>query len=163
MTMKRRRTLIVASSVALLPVLWFLLVDWSWFEESCPDCLYARSVFQYRVGTVVVNERTAEHHSLIERVAEALGTPCRHPSLCRWHKHRWWGLCFCAHPCSNGTSQLAVDENLVLGDEFLAHLGRRAGGDPQLADEFRRRVLQQHDWPFWHELLSKESLNDANE
>jgi len=145
--MKRRRFLIV-TIVGLLAIIWFAAVDWSWFIHQCDDCLYEADVFQVRLLTLPVYERSRPRHSAIELASIDLGIPCEHRGLRSWHKHKWWGLTFCACPCINGITSMMGDDawyNANVAAKVKA-LGTR---DTGLGSEFRQRVLVDHDWEYW--------------
>jgi hypothetical protein len=143
-----RRVLIASGLAAVAIATWFLAVDFSWFVESCPDCLCDRSALEWRVLGYPVRQSIVTEPNLIEQVATDLGVPCSHPSLQRWHKHRWWGLCICACPCHNGIVGLTGDP-----DWYDPRLSSKVRGltasEPGLPQEFRQRVLIEHDKQYW--------------
>ncbi len=140
---KRRRLLQFAAVLIALLALWFLCVDRSWFVEQCLDCGYLRSVVQYRVFAIPVDERSQEYDSALQRIAHDLGVPCPHRRYPRTHWQRLWGLCYCAQPCITGTAGLTGGE--WYDDEVAALVKAMASADPTLANEFRRRALYERD------------------
>ena len=126
----------VGSAVAA-PVLWFALVDWSWFVELCPRCDHDVNITRYRVaGLTVSEERLRLPDRSVEWILEDAGRPCPHSNMGLWHKHRWWGLVYCARPCWNGMFRFwdgsdRDDYERVRWPEFMRHLART---DPALID-----------------------------
>lgn len=155
--MKKRRVIILPLIVILSIALWFLGVDKSWFVEGCEDCNFNRDVVQYRIFGIPIHEIVREYHPVYARVGRDLGAPCPHQHHFRWHKHRWWGLWYCAWPCINGTYYLSADDTWYSA-ELIAKVKAKATIDPKLAEEFRQRVVYDHDWDYWNrfkaELLS---------
>src|SRR5687768_16311915 len=109
--MNRRRTTLLFCGAIGLALSWFIIVDWSWFVENCPNCCHQREIYQYRLFGFSLSEQTKEHHTPIEFLAADLNVPCLHPNLQKWHKHRWWGLTYCAHPCINGIYGVSGDSS----------------------------------------------------
>lgn len=145
----RKRRLIIAGSVLVTAVAgWFLCVDWSWFLGSCPHCGYLKNVLQYRVLGIPVLGRILEEETLIQRMAADLGVPCRHPELVLFHKHRWWGLCYCAAPCVNGLWNIDGGgswEESWYDEAAVRRLRSLAEKDPHFASEFHQRVIRDYD------------------
>ena len=102
----KRRLVIAVCSTMIMSLAWFLLVDHSTFIDDCPDCMYSRDVLQYRLAGHCIHENTRDYLTIVQRVAVDVGTECTHPQMHRWHKHRYWGLWFCAFPCINGLHRL---------------------------------------------------------
>ena len=135
--------------------LWFVAVEKSVYVDSCPDCFSVAFVVQYKVVGVVVSEKTDKiPQTLMEQAASCLGVPCFHPRVDRWQKSRYWGLLICGWPCIDG----ALNLDLV-GDqspEFVEVLGnalrRLEKQNPNLAAEFKERVLEKHDLDYWQQL-----------
>jgi hypothetical protein len=145
--MKRKLTIVLLSPVVLL-AFWFLGVDGSWFVEDCPDCLYGRDIYQIRVFTIPIYQRTEVYNSVLQKIATDIGAPCTHPKLERWHKHRYWGLLICACPCINGIYRLSG------GDEWYDNKAKliveeMVRTNPSLRSEFAERVLKNHDWEYY--------------
>jgi hypothetical protein len=156
----RRRLLFASGAATMAVAAWFAVVDFSWFVESCPDCLCQRSALEWRVLEYPVRQSILVEPNLIEQVATDLGVPCGHPSLQRWHKHRWWGLCICANPCHNGINGLAGDPHWY--DANLSSKVRElAKAEPGLPQEFRQRVFVDHDREYW--LAFRDRLSDLKE
>jgi len=145
--MKRKLTIILLTPVLVL-AFWFLGVDGSWFVEECPDCLYGRDIYQIRVFTIPIYERTEVYNSVIQKIASDLGVPCSHPNLVRWHKHRYWGLLICACPCINGIDRLSGGDEWY-DDKAEAIVKDLAKANPSLPNEFAQRVLKNHDWEYF--------------
>jgi hypothetical protein len=134
--------------------LWFVAVEESVYVDSCPDCFYVAYVVQYKVVGVVVSEKTyTNSQSLMEQAASCLGVPCSHPHVDRWQKCRYWGLLLCGWPYLNGTLNLVGDQS----PEFVEALGhalrRLEKQNPNLAAEFKERVLEKHDLVYWRQLM----------
>ncbi|NNJ27685.1 hypothetical protein [Alienimonas chondri] len=144
----RRRWVRGGILAAFAAGLWMVAVDWSWFMEDCPDCGLHRDVVQYRVFAVPIQERFIDEEYLLQKVARDLGVPCLHPrmSASRFHKHRWWGLIYCAAPCWNGTWYLASESDWY-GPNESARVFALAKEEPALPAEFSRRLLQ--DVQYW--------------
>jgi hypothetical protein len=142
---RRGLVLIVRAMMALLGigVLWMVAVDRSWVRELCPDCELDRDILQYRVLRIPIHEEiVAEHLTATCRIATDLGIPCQH-CFQRVLMTRYWGLFFPAHPCFCGTVRLTSTEWY---DDGMAEIVRARGQEsPGLAEEFRRRVLVEHD------------------
>jgi len=157
--MKRKLTIISLSLVALA-AFWFLGVDASWFVESCPDCQYGRDIYQIRVFTIPIYQRSQDYHSILEKITDDLGIPCSHPNLVRWHKHRYWGLLICACPCINGIYRLSGGDDWY-DDKARAIVRELAKTDPSLRDEFAKQVLKNHDWKYLKAFVQKvQALRD---
>ena len=153
-TGKERVHRIARRSVVLVLVvfLWFVLVDWSWFVETCPLCGYSRDVAQYRFAGVALCTSTRESHYLREKVARELGTPCSHGDMTSWHKHRWWGLCYCAGPCINGICGIA--EEPEQDELILARVRKKVQADPGIRQQFQQRFIEDHDLAYWRDFLT---------
>ena len=151
---KRRLILTTFAGIVGLIVAWFLIVDWSWFIETCPDCNSQWSRTYYRVFGVPITERTDSNTMMLELVSEDLGVPCAHSNLIRRHKHRRWGLCICAFPCRNGIDGLAGD-SADYNQAMSARVQALAKENPKLGPEFHQRVLVEHDYVYWHEFLDQ--------
>jgi hypothetical protein len=151
----RKRRLIIGLAVFVAAaVAWFFAVDWSVFEEECPDCGYGKWVEQYRVFGFPVHERTKEEPALRQRVAADLGVPCEHPGLVRWHKYRLRGLCYRGPPWISGITRLWADDSWY-DDSARARLRVMAEANPELGPDFERRVLREHDWDYWHKIVEQ--------
>ena len=149
-----RRVVIAVVFLISATACWFLLVELSWFEEKCPDCLYARTDIQYRVLTVPVSKWEAAQPTALQQAAADLGVPCQHPHLHRWQKQRWWGLLYCSCPCHHGIVGLAMDDDWY--DKPAAeNLRQLAKKDPDFANNFQRRVLVEHDYAHWREIAER--------
>lgn len=138
--MNRRRILIIFASLLSGTSLWFLAVDSSWFVESCIWCGMSRDELQYRVFTIPVHGEVFEFRTIPQLVAEDLGAPCPH-HIRRWHKHRWWGLCYCARPCIDGIYRLVGDE--WYGEKHSRFVKELAENNPSLRKEFQRALLSE--------------------
>lgn len=150
-----RRLLIFAAIPISLLMGWFLGVDWSWFVEECPDCVYQCSVTQYRVFGIPVTEDRRENRTPIQVTAEYLGAPCEHPRLERWHKYRFWGLCYCAAPCINGLMGFSYESDLGWLSERSETIREMGRADPMLGKEFRRRAIYGHDRDYWYRFTER--------
>jgi hypothetical protein len=157
--MKLRRVIIGLAMVVSAVGAWFLCVDWSWFEEACPHCGYGRSIAQRRILGIVIHERAFEYPTVMQRVAADLGVPCEHPELHRWHKHRWWGLCYCAAPCINGVYRITGDDSWY-DAAALEKLQELAKANPEFRRDFFQRVIREHDRDYWLEIISLISPED---
>jgi len=159
-TMKRK-IIISLLSVLFVVAFWFLGVDSSWFVEGCPDCMFGRDIYQIRVLTIPIYQRSADYDTLLSKVAADVGAECKHPMLTRWHKHRYWGLIVCACPCINGTLRLSGGDEWY-DDKARSIVREMAKTNPALRDEIAERVLKQHDWPYWKDFLGRvKALRDG--
>ena len=143
----KRKIIIISLSLVTFAGFWFLGVDGSWFVDDCPDCLHGRDIYQIRIFTIPIYQRVKEDYSIIEKITEDIGISCRHPNLVRWHKHRYWGLWFCAYPCINGISRLTGDDRWY-DDRARAIVKEISKTDPTLREIFSTRVLKNHDWKY---------------
>lgn len=145
----------IATAVGVLfaaTVGWFLLVDLSWFEEQCPDCRYSRTDIRWRFITLPVHTWEEPRPTALQVAAHDLGVPCQHRNLHRWHKQRWWGLLYCKCPCHHGIVDLSRDHSWY--DATAAEkLRQLAKDDPELANNFQRRVLVEHDFAYWRGIV----------
>lgn len=148
-----KRALLLAGLLMVLGGLWMSLVDASWFVEECPECHWGADVIEYRVcGRAISQTEEVYEESWHYLVTVDLGVPCQHPGKIRWHKHRYWGLCYCAAPCINGSYRLVDDESYsdlsprvrawreldpTLGPRFRDAL---AHDDREFVKEFFRRL-----------------------
>lgn len=139
---KLKRTLLLLGSSVLLGILWFLFVDFSWFVEECPECHWVADVFEYRIcGHSTSTSERVLGESWTYFVTVDLGVPCTHPRKTRWHKHRYWGLCYCAAPCINGLHGLSGDDYSVVSPRVRAWRGL----DPELGHRFREALVRGDD------------------
>ena len=159
--MKRKITITLLSLV-FVTAFWFLGVDCSWFVETCPDCMFQRDIIQYRVFTIPIYQKSKDYDSDLEKVAADLGVECKHPNLVRWHKHRYWGLVYCACPCINGTDRMSGDEFEWYDDKARSIVKEMARTHPSLREEFATRILKNHDWKYWRSFLDQvKTLRDV--
>jgi hypothetical protein len=149
LTKSKRRAIGAVVVVIGLAAAWMLGVDESEFFEKCPDCGHYEEEFQLRLLTMPVRSTRWADQGTIERLARDLGSPCSHPQLGRWHKHRNWGLLICACPCENGIT------HLILGSWYTERFAMKARAlscsNPELGAEFKRRVLVGGDLGYYHE------------
>lgn len=143
MANKTAAKLVLGLWVAIL--MWFLVVDASWFVEQCPDCFYLRDIFQIRILTIAIHERSKTFDMLVHEVSKDLGVPCQHPRLVRWHKHRYWGLYYCAYPCINGTISVAPGVPDWYDQSVREKLKAMAEAHPSIREEFVQKVLRHED------------------
>jgi hypothetical protein len=152
---RKRRILFSTVGIVIgLIVAWFSLVDLSWFVESCPDCGSDWDSIQYRFFQIPISERRHSNTMMLELVCADLGVPCTHPNLIRRHKQRRWGLCICWCPCHNGIDGLAGDAD-DYDQTTSARVRAMAKENPKLGEEFRQRVLVEHDYDYWHALANE--------
>ena len=146
------RVLIGAAAVALL---WMAAVDWYWVGEICQDCRRARSFIQIRVYTIPVYEETIREYDTIERVAKDLGLTCLHVHSSRTGLWRRWGLVYpLLLPFCGTRSQL--EQHTDWYDDAAAEIVRAKGqASPRIVDEFRQRVLVDHDWQYAETFLAE--------
>jgi hypothetical protein len=137
-----------------LLLVWFLLVDKSWFVESCPDCLWSSNIIQYRFCTFVIREHATEEYSMISAVADELGVPCSHSKVERWHKQKWWGLAFCCCPCKSGISGLMSD-GYRISESIHSKIKSLIDANPNLPNEFKQKVLIDHDMEYWKQFKAQ--------
>ena len=153
----RRKAVWIGGSVSLLIAGWFFTVDRSWFVYECSQCHWGKDTLEIRfLGHTLTEEVAFEQWSLRQKIAEELGVPCRHEHMQRWHKHRYWGLVYCAHPCWNGTYRIKVDE--WFGKDSAKKLREYAKAHPELSQEFEEQVLGQRNDGFLRELLEKAEI-----
>jgi hypothetical protein len=128
-------------------------VDYFWLMKDCEDCAQNWDVEQYRLLTIPISESQTQttEGTIISRMAEDLGVPCPHRNTNTFHKHRWWGLIYCAAPCHNGASGLAGP--IGYSERDSAQIRAKAKANPNLAAEFRQRVLIAHDREFAFQLF----------
>ena len=158
--MKRKITIVLLSLIFIV-AFWFLGVDCSWFVEECPDCLFGRDIIQYRVLTIPIYQRTEDSETLLSKIAADVGAECKHPKLTRWHKHRYWGLIFCAWPCINGIYRMS-DSHPWYDDKARTIVKDMVKTNPSLRDEIAERVLKNHDWEYWKVFLDRvKTLRDG--
>jgi hypothetical protein len=151
---RRRKILLHFSGIVVAIATWFLGIDWSWFEEDCPDCGYGRTIAQYRVFSYPVREQVVEHPTVLQRVASDLGVACDHANSRRWHKHRWWGLCYCSAPCNNGIDRLRDDDSWY-NAAAVARLHEAMRSDADFTNRFREQVLIKHDRHAWRSIVEQ--------
>ncbi|MCH9654552.1 MAG: hypothetical protein K0U86_07275 [Planctomycetes bacterium] len=149
-----RKKFIAIASLLLIAVIWFGVVDRSWFVYECPDCGYVKDVVQYRVFEIPVHETVYEHPSVTQRVGIDLGAPCQHGRIDFWHKHRVWGLCICADPCINGIYRLGGDDSWYT-DDVSSKIAALSQNDPLVKAEYSKRVLREHRYKFVKTVLEK--------
>jgi hypothetical protein len=165
----RSRVLARLGLLARLPVLaigltglWFVAVEKSAYVDQCLDCDYLGYVLQYKVVGVVVSEKTYHNsQSLIDQVASCLGVSCSHPHVERWHKNRFWGLLICGWPCINGTLNLVGDQSPEFVETLRQALRRLERQNPNLAAEFKERMLEKHDLVYWQQLWKRLDADPA--
>lgn len=145
-----RKFYLTAAITGFCATFWFGGVDESWFIEDCPRCWVTTDVHQIRVLGHVVNERRIENHATLQRIAKDLGVECHHPKLSRFHKHRYWGLCVCASPCINGSSDLWSQE--WYGENARARLKEMVAANPDLPKELDD-ALNRHDRDYIRDLV----------
>jgi hypothetical protein len=132
----------LVAAVAALGLLWFVAVDECGITELCNHCRSERHLRQYRVFAFVTSETVDEYRTPVSLIAQDLGAPCPHEYE-RVPVYRMWGLLYyiSAGPC--GLFGLAGEDWY---DEHAAGIVRSRGqACPELAEEFRRRVLLDHD------------------
>lgn len=140
--------------VSVLMLAWFLLVDKMCFVEKCPACIYGRMVVQYRVLMHPFYEKVAEHDSLLRKVAYDLGVPCLHPKLFRETTGRFKGLFIRAGEVKGGTYFL-IGDDLWYDEDASAKVRAMAKQNPELPDEFYRRVFVGRDNDYCHAFLKQ--------
>jgi len=150
----RRKLVLIAASTALATVVWFLAVDSSWFVENCPTCGYGRDIFQYRILTQPVSERTREYFTPLQLIATELGVECRHPKLQHYHKYHLWGLCICGNPRISGTVRLVGDLSWY-DDPARTRIRNLAKTNPSLPGEFAELVMKNRDCELWGSILEQ--------
>jgi hypothetical protein len=137
---------------SLAIVLWFMLVDWCWFEEGCRRCGNRRTVFEYRFCSVAVQRSVKPWNrpTLIEYIARDIGIPCSHDRRERATHQRWIGSCLIVE---HGGSY-------IWDPPWYPRCARDAvrswvAEDPSFVKTFRERVLDPDakDWGYWHGLV----------
>lgn len=142
----RRRLGILNGLIAL----WFVSVDWSWFFEECPNCRDRRQVVEYRIGSIVVEREVSGwfYNTAIERVAADLGVSCSHGRAERSLQQRWRGLCL-----PGGPDPLRLSDSAWYPPCARDAVRSWLRSDPNLAREFRQRVLDDFDRAYWRRLV----------
>ena len=134
-------------------VLWFVSVEKLCFIEDCGDCMNMWDVVQYRVFSIVIDESKSEHGpNLLKTIAEDLGVPCPHKNLNQSNKIQYWGLCFRTRPGQHGAITAGGDISWY-DAEMAAKVKEMAAADANFAEEFRQRVIFEHDWAYWKEFV----------
>lgn len=154
-------------SAPALGLLWLVAVDRSRFLEECDYCRSRSDVTRYRVLGITVSETRHERPTLRSRVAEDLGAPCPH-SYQRRHQHRWWGLVYCARPPIRDSSirDSSIKDSSIRetdqrsADQWysrpIARIVRSIGRQrPELSEEFRRKVLFDHNLQYWRRFVEE--------
>ncbi len=149
--MKKLRFVKITIIVLGLALAWLLGIDKSHFAENCGDCFLSRTILQYRIFTFPVYEKVFERKSPISMVAFDLGVQCEHGQLEHWQKQRWWGLLLRFSEGYPGITAMTWNEELY-DDVSVAKLKALLKSNPGLPEEFRQRVLIEHDKTYWQEL-----------
>ena len=152
--MSRKRGLILGFLILVIVLLWFAGVDKSWFVEDCRGCGYSADILQYRVFTFPLYEIRRDYYSLPAEITSDLGTPCPHNNKVRWHKHRYWGLLYCASPCINGIYRISGGETWYT-QEIKSEVIAMGKENPGLGKEFYRRVIIERDNQYWDQFVKE--------
>jgi len=150
----KRGSLIIAISVIAAIAFWFLAVDRSWFIETCPICGYSSDIMQIRVFGIPVHQQRQDYPSLVQKVVADLGVKCTHPKMTRYHKHRYWGLWFCACPCINGVDRINFDISWY-DETASSKVKEMAAANPLLCKEFTERVIVNRDRKYWSAFIDQ--------
>ena len=154
---KRRRLTIVVIVVALgLVCLWFTAVDYSVFFERSTTTRADRAILQYRVFGRAVHETVVETSNVMESIGRDLGVKDEWVNAERVHWQRYWGLLMCACPCMSSVWGM---EPYTGGYEYSEELGKQArrlaASDPEITEEYRRRVLMDRDSQFFAAIMQR--------
>ncbi len=144
--MTKRRKPLLGVALLTLPVLWFACFDKSWFVGECKHCGSGQDIVQFRIVGIPLYEYAYDYETEIQKISIALGNPCLHRSYRTWHRHRYWGMLYCAAPCHNGIDR-AIGKNWATG-KFLEQVKASAVLDPELPQQFKQRVLIEQDWKY---------------
>ena len=142
-------------------VLWFLAVDKVHFIEDCGDCMNLWNVVQYRVFSIVINENKSEYGpNLLKIIAEDMGMPCPHENINQSNKIHYCGLCIRMVVGQHATVITGGDVSWY-DAEMATKVKEMAAADENIAEEFRRRVIFEHDWAYWKEFV--QNLRDEED
>lgn len=152
--MKKTRYIKYFLGILGVIVVWFVAIDKSYFVETCNDCFWRKNIVKYRLFHIPLSQRITERDSLISKVAYELEVPCQHLHIQHFYKQRWWGLVFCYCPCESGIDGLFSDEQQAF-EGIHSKIKSLVEDDPNLPDEFKQRVLVEHDIEYWDHLKEK--------
>lgn len=151
MKLPRVRTLLLIGGLFLG---WFVFVQWVIYLDDCPHCLSRYFVRETRVMGVRLHSATFPFQvSPIEETAITLGVPCDHHGSKRRMGWRYWGLVYCSCPCHQGTLGLSGGKTAFDNAQFQSRVLERYQRAPEIAEEFQRRVLVDHDFEYWKQLF----------
>ena len=139
-TPRTKRFLLAGLGLALACTLWIVAIDESWFVEECPDCHWGADVCEIRiVQRAITSDVQVFEESWDYFVTVDLNVPCEHPHKTRWHRCRFWGLCYCAAPCINGSYRLSGEGSY---ETLSPRVRAWAKLNPQLGPRFRRALQE---------------------
>lgn len=137
---------------------WFGAVDLTGEYERCEYCRSYRQVVKVRVlGVSVVRRTVSEYEYLASRLAADLGTRCPHSyrsGLCV----RLYGMLISASIAPEEAGGYLLEDGKSYewyGQEERRKWRRLGATIPGFADDFRRRVLFEHDFEYFHSLLNR--------
>jgi hypothetical protein len=144
-------------------VIWFGSIDLTVVFERCDHCLTPRVVVNVRVLTCVVAsvERTRDE-SLVSKMASELGMGCPH-RFSEWPKRRYMGMVVPVDLASEGQGDWMLGDGEAhewYGESERQQLRQLSRANPGLADEFRERVLFQHDYRYLSSLVNRIRSSD---
>ena len=144
-----------------LVAIWFLAVDWSWFQWDCQDCHTDKDIIQYRILGLPITNEVYDEESFFNIALTDLGVPCLHANTTYFYKHRLWGLTLCACPCWNFTEGgYGPDERYT--QTISARVRERGRSDPVFAAEVHNQLVKKHNFVFfWDALMADEMVQDS--
>lgn len=134
-------------------MLWFLGCHRLLFIDSCGDCYGFWWRHEYTVfGVVIYTEEVDEVKRYVARIAEGLDAPCEHRSRASYLQDRYWGLVFRqAFPLFGTIMDSGSAESYTR--EVESRLKQMSRDNPHAGEEFRERVLYEHDWAYFRAFL----------
>jgi hypothetical protein len=151
---RKQREARIALWLVAATLFWFAAVDRSVFYEYCRGCGIHHYMIEYRfLGVTLIASKHDEHHDLLARIARDLGKPCTH-DYDRKHLVRLWGFLFPGRPCTGITCCLGGGED-TYDVRLRPRVLEKAKQQPEFAEEFHRRVLQDKDYDYLVEFLAE--------
>lgn len=148
-------TLVLCSAV-----LWLIAVDWSWFVDTCQSCHCHRDRYEYRIYGLCVDRSLPADQMYVTELMLTLddfGMTCQH-DFGIWYKQRWWGLVW---PQENGGTW--ISGGIRHSPEISQRIRNWANEDPQRANAFRKRVVDENDfnyfWVFFNAISTDEQVD----
>ncbi len=150
LTKRRRKVISIVLAGGAVVALWCLLVHRCMGVLGCEACGYNAIYTDIRIAGYTVHRGVQVRRITLQaRIAEDLGAPCEHPDLREYPVHqRYWGLCICfdRRPFA---MEMNLDYQEVYTEQFRDQIRRLVRRQPGLAEEFRQRVLYEHEWQYF--------------